>query len=386
MKYRPIILLLIVSITVGIYAAPLLAFADCVNGIDPTTGLTCIIVNPPSTSASAGSGPVSCGTPGANSATCIPTGTSATTGNVSCSAPGANPATCIPSGAATVPSTASTPSATTPTSGTCPNGQPPPAGQGCPLGYTPLEPIQGLTLATNGTTLDFPHLIGGILTIGITVGALMAVLMLTIGGIQYMISESPNTKAGALGRAQAALWGILLIAASWLILHTINPQLLTFNLNPCPSGNCAVTAAPVNNNTNTSAPTANVCSSVSCGSGSFCDAAQSGVFSSPTATCVPNGYFGSINPSSVNTEIDNSGNVIPVMTDAQSIQNVLNSPASPLTCTAMRDFTSPSIGRFLVGAGLLVSGTSGTLAQDAQAYVTNCANTGDGAVSSGGAI
>jgi hypothetical protein len=121
----------------------------------------------------------------------------------------------------------------TPTTITCPNGQPLQTingkVQGCALGYTPLEPIPGFT----SNTLDFQSLLNSVFKILFTVGALLAVLMLTIGGVEYMVAESVGKKAGALHRAQNALWGMLLLAASYLILNTINPQLLTFNLAPC---------------------------------------------------------------------------------------------------------------------------------------------------------
>ncbi len=110
------------------------------------------------------------------------------------------------------------------------------------LGYTPLEPIPGLTTdLTNGNNL--PSIINAIFKILITIGALFAVLMLTVGGIQYMVSASAEMKATGIDKAKAALWGIVLLAASWLILYTINPNLLNFSLNPCPAGavGCTVT-------------------------------------------------------------------------------------------------------------------------------------------------
>ncbi len=56
-----------------------------------------------------------------------------------------------------------------------------------------------------------------------------------------MTSLSPSTKNLGITRAQAAITGILLIAATWLILHTINPHLLDFHLTPCPGGQASCT-------------------------------------------------------------------------------------------------------------------------------------------------
>src|SRR6185437_6850958 len=64
-------------------------------------------------------------------------------------------------------------------SGACPNGgQPGPSG-GCNLGYTPLEPIPGVTTGFDITNpANLPVLINAVFKILFTIGALMAVVML----------------------------------------------------------------------------------------------------------------------------------------------------------------------------------------------------------------
>ena len=64
----------------------------------------------------------------------------------------------------------------------------------------------------------------------ITLGALFAVVMLVIAGIGYMISESGVEIQKAKDRAWHAIQGLLLLTACWLILYTINPNLLRFDL------------------------------------------------------------------------------------------------------------------------------------------------------------
>lgn len=64
----------------------------------------------------------------------------------------------------------------------------------------------------------------------ISLGAMFAVVMLVVAGIGYMISESALDIDKAKNRAKAALWGLLLLSMSWLILYTINLNLLKFNL------------------------------------------------------------------------------------------------------------------------------------------------------------
>lgn len=92
--------------------------------------------------------------------------------------------------------------------------------------YTPLEPIPG----GDQTGTDFGALMRTVFRVLFSLAALLAVAMLVAGGIQYMLSEVPGIKVTALARAQAAIYGILILAGSWLILNTINPQLLEFNL------------------------------------------------------------------------------------------------------------------------------------------------------------
>lgn len=147
------------------------------------------------------------------------------------------------------------PAATTPatTNTACPNGGTLNANGTCNLGYTPLEPIPGLS-PTNGvwdltSPAGFAAFINALFTILISAGALIAVLMLTLGGVQYMTSSSVGNKTAGLDRAKAALWGILLIAGIWLILNTINPQLLNFNFIACPGNSCGTAAS-----TNTGLP------------------------------------------------------------------------------------------------------------------------------------
>lgn len=99
------------------------------------------------------------------------------------------------------------------------------------LSYCPLEPLYaGEVLDVNNA--DFASILNNVFRILISFGALFAVAMLVIGGIQYMTSTAIGTKATGLERAKAALLGILILAGSFVILNTINPQLTFISLNP----------------------------------------------------------------------------------------------------------------------------------------------------------
>ena len=94
------------------------------------------------------------------------------------------------------------------------------------LTYVPLEPLPGVP---QGGDANFADLITGFFKLLVNLGAFIAVTMLVIGGITYMISASTVTKYVAKEKVKAAFWGMAILAGAWLILNTINPQLLMFN-------------------------------------------------------------------------------------------------------------------------------------------------------------
>ena len=97
------------------------------------------------------------------------------------------------------------------------------------LTYTPLEPFSAFD-AQAGAYGNFAYYLNTIFKLLITLGSLFAVVMLVIAGIGYMVSEAAVDIEKAKQRARAALWGLLLLTGCWLILYTINPNLLNFNL------------------------------------------------------------------------------------------------------------------------------------------------------------
>lgn len=121
----------------------------------------------------------------------------------------------------TTPTTPSTPK----TNSNCPGA---PLGELC---YTPLEPLPG-DIYESGKPGSFGSLLSGLFRILISLGGLIAVLALVIGGIAYMTSDAVNKTEWARGRIRSALWGLLILISSVLILNTINPQLRNFKFTP----------------------------------------------------------------------------------------------------------------------------------------------------------
>ncbi len=90
-------------------------------------------------------------------------------------------------------------------------------------GYIPLEP---LTTAEK-TGVSFSSYVSDLLKIGIGLAGVLAVLMIVLGGIGYISGASnPSARSEAKKKITNAIFGLILASASWLILYTINPNLL----------------------------------------------------------------------------------------------------------------------------------------------------------------
>ena len=81
-----------------------------------------------------------------------------------------------------------------------------------------------------GTGSDFGHQAQRAITFVVGFAAALAVLMIVVGGFQYMLGESIGMKSAGRERATSAVLGLGLLLVSWLILNTINPDLLTLDL------------------------------------------------------------------------------------------------------------------------------------------------------------
>jgi len=62
------------------------------------------------------------------------------------------------------------------------------------------------------------------------VAAVLAVIMLAIGGFKYMTSESVFKIGGAKEQITGAIVGLLIVLASITILYTINPRLVEIRI------------------------------------------------------------------------------------------------------------------------------------------------------------
>ncbi|MCK5021854.1 MAG: hypothetical protein KAR54_01225 [Candidatus Pacebacteria bacterium] len=81
-------------------------------------------------------------------------------------------------------------------------------------------------------TSNIGEYLQGIFILGVGLASVLAVLMIVIGGFKYMTAEaSPFSIEEAKKNITNAILGLILILASWLLLNTISPDLINFNLN-----------------------------------------------------------------------------------------------------------------------------------------------------------
>ncbi len=100
-------------------------------------------------------------------------------------------------------------------------------------GYTPLAPLPGTTIqgGDGAGTTNISTYVAGMIKLLVALGAALAVLFAIIGGTQYVAASiNPAAKAGALERIQNSLVGLAIILSSYLVLNSINPDLVNFKL------------------------------------------------------------------------------------------------------------------------------------------------------------
>ncbi|HRH22751.1 MAG TPA: hypothetical protein PLB51_02030 [Candidatus Paceibacterota bacterium] len=94
--------------------------------------------------------------------------------------------------------------------------------------YTSLTTIPGVS--EKNKDLPSPqNLVLGIYTVAIGIGSILAVVMVIIGGIKYTVMESFGAKTDAKKQITSAFLGLVLLLGSYLILKTINKDLVNFN-------------------------------------------------------------------------------------------------------------------------------------------------------------
>src|SRR3989344_1656605 len=95
-------------------------------------------------------------------------------------------------------------------------------------GYSLLSPLPNIGGETGAS--DFSGYLGQMFRLAMGLAAIFAVFFMVVGGIQYMSTDAWTGKKEGMTKIKNAFWGLVLVLASWLILNTINPNILKLNL------------------------------------------------------------------------------------------------------------------------------------------------------------
>lgn len=100
-----------------------------------------------------------------------------------------------------------------------------------PTEYAPLTAIPYLTAPEDGkATVNPVHLVKNIYGVSIAIGAVIAVAMIIWAGLEYATIEAFGSKSDAKERWTHAIYGLLLLLSAYVILRTINVDLVNMNL------------------------------------------------------------------------------------------------------------------------------------------------------------
>lgn len=98
------------------------------------------------------------------------------------------------------------------------------------LSYTPLVALPGVTESGTNQISNLSTYIVGMFQLLIGVAAALAVVMIVIGGIEYMSTDAIGGKSDGKKKIENALWGLALAISSYLILNTIDPSFLNSDI------------------------------------------------------------------------------------------------------------------------------------------------------------
>lgn len=97
--------------------------------------------------------------------------------------------------------------------------------------YPLLAPIGEFTVFdVEDGECPFGRYINLMITVFLGIAAVLAMLMIIMGGLEYMTSELVSSKEAGRAKITHAVLGLLLALAAYLILNTINPSLLNLCL------------------------------------------------------------------------------------------------------------------------------------------------------------
>lgn len=102
-------------------------------------------------------------------------------------------------------------------------------------GYELLAPLDGFKSFDTTQTCAFGRYLDIVIKLFIGICAVLAVIIIVVGGIEYMTSELVSSKEHGKGQMTQAVLGLILALSAWLILDRLNPKLLELCLDQIPN-------------------------------------------------------------------------------------------------------------------------------------------------------
>lgn len=109
--------------------------------------------------------------------------------------------------------------------------------------YTPLAGLPGIEAGVPYDTTGACPLgkyLSILFNLFLGIAAVLAMIMIFVGGLEYMGSELISSKESGMSKVKNAIAGLLLALASYLILNEINPKLLNICLGDIPNANITI--------------------------------------------------------------------------------------------------------------------------------------------------
>ncbi len=99
----------------------------------------------------------------------------------------------------------------------------------CPPGASNCN---GKNIENINTTDGLGAYLNPMITIFIGLCAVLSVVMIVVGGLEYMTSELSHSKEAGKEKIMQAVLGLIIALGAWALLNTINPDLLKSEFNP----------------------------------------------------------------------------------------------------------------------------------------------------------
>lgn len=95
--------------------------------------------------------------------------------------------------------------------------------------YKLLAPLPIFGSVFNASGKSFGDYLSIMFTFFVSFAGVLAVVMLIFGGIQYMSTDSLSGTESGRSKMYQAVYGLIIVLASYVILNTVNPNLVKFN-------------------------------------------------------------------------------------------------------------------------------------------------------------